>query len=614
MPSDPATSTPPRPARWRHALAVAGLAALVLVAHGGALRDGVYYDDHWHRARLRSCGWGLADLVEATTFDFPGRLIHLWWQDRPLQWRYPRPVAMFFMKLEYTLAGGDPRLIHACGLVWHGLCAGLVYALACWVLGSTGWALLAAGLFALQPNGAFAVSWSAARNALVGAFFLLAAVLAYLAASRPGRPTAAPLRPGWLALSGALWVLALCARETAIIFPLLAAGLDACFGGRRQLARRLPVYGLLGLLAGAYVAWRLWVFPVAAAPQLYFRTPEGPGYVWFAASRLLQLVFGLLVHLPLFTAFDPLEGPAGRVLFGHAVMLAVVGGGLVLYLGVTRGAPGRWAWPLWVVAGLAPVVPVATMPHFGYLPFVGCALGGALLLARLPRRWRRVLVPLSLALVAGALAGHRVLWRGAFRAEQLIYADIRAGTPRPPPGSTLVFINLPTSATFAAAALREAWGVDELEAHVLTLAPEPFRMPRASTVEQVGDRELVVSTPPPGYFGGYLERKFLALARAGPPPTAGCTVPGPLFDTTVLETTEAGGLLRLRFRFHEPLDRPGLYIYASTPARPAGRLRFDGGSAAQDPAVDFAHWQAEHAAALAERDRFLRLVDLFTWD
>lgn len=159
------------------------LAAVVLLAHGGALWDGCWYDDHWHRHTLRAAGWNLHDLTEATTFDFPGAIVHLWWQTQPLQWRYPRPVTMFFMKLEYELTGGNPVGLHACGLAWHLLAAYLVYRLARWALGTRRWALAAAVLFVLNPNSAFAVSWSAARNAVIGAFFLLAAVLAYLRAS-----------------------------------------------------------------------------------------------------------------------------------------------------------------------------------------------------------------------------------------------------------------------------------------------------------------------------------------------------------------------------------------------------------------------------------------------
>lgn len=608
MPIRPSPFTTPSWRRVRHGgLTLLGLAVLVLVAHGGALRDGLFYDDHWHRAQLRAAGWNWHDLTEATTFDFPGRLVHMWWQTQPLQWRYPRPVSMFFMKLECCLTGGAPLLIHACGLLWHWLTAYLVFRLARWALASNGWALLAAALFILNPNSVFAVSWTATRNAVIGAFFLLAATLAYCSASFNRQRQPQPLRWRWLLAALLLWGLGLFSREACVVFPLLVVALDGGFGGRAHLRRRLPVYVALAVLAGAYTAWRLFVFPTAEPPPLYFQAPEGLAYLPWTASKLLQLVFGLVLYLPLFAAVDPFEGPVGGVLLAHVVMLAALLPGLWAYLHFTRGQPGRWFWLAWLVITFAPMVPVATMPHFGYLPFAGVAIGAALLLARLPRRWRVVLVPTSLLLIVVACAGHRLLWRGAFRAEQLMCADILATTPPPAPGSRLFFINLPTNHTFAAVALREEWGVDDVEGYVLTLAPQVFYMPRASTVERVGDRELLISTPPPGYFASYLERMFLRMARPGQPLSTGQTVTGELFDTTVVEMKGAGAT-KLKFSFHTALDDPRNYFFVAMPERPAARLLFEG----HDPprvAPLPADWYSKHAAALAERGRLVYLVE-----
>ena len=636
----------------REVLVVTGLAALVLAAHGWALWDGVYYDDHWHRAMLRGSGWSWNDLIEATTFDFPGRLIHLWWQEQPLEWRYPRPVAMFFMKLEYVLAGGDPFWIHAFGLIWHWLNAILVYRLACWGLGAvfvnpspspfsrsggeglqsplalsrppergrghsggtpsaTSWAVFAAALFVLNPNAAFTVSWSAARNAVVGAFFLLSALLAYIAASFPKNRRPGVLRRGPLCLSIVLWALALFSRETAVIFPILVAALDGWFGGAQHVRRRLPVHALIVLLTLVYVAWRLFVFPHASAPDIYFHTPQGVGYVLWAASKLLQLIFTLTMYLPLFMPIDPAEAAPWVVVLGHAIMLVLLLPGQILYARVTRGVRGRWYWPMWLIVSFAPVVPVATMPHFGYLPFVGCGIGVALFGMHLRPRGRTVLVSLTLCTIVTALCVHRVVWRGAFRSEQLIYADIRSTTPPPPPGSKLFFIDLPTSATFAAVALREQWGVEDLEGYVMTLAPESFRMPRRSIVERLNENELLVTTASPGYFAGYLERMLLRMSRPGAALAVTQTVPGELFDTTVVET-DGVGITKLRFTFHQPLDGGLYYFYMSTPERPAYRLRFDPGFDTDALALETAQWRAANRTALAEREPFMRIIDFFS--
>lgn len=630
----------------REVLVGLGLAALVLAAHGGALWDGVYYDDHWHRAMLRGSGWGWTDLIEATTFDFPGRLVHLWWQEQPLEWRYPRPVAMFFMKVEYVLAGGDPFWMHGFGLVWHWLNAFLVYRLARWTLGVhfgthslwglprleeglgksgvtrgdggvwgrhfslTGWAAFAAALFVLNPNAVFTVSWSAARNAVVGLFFLLGALLTYIAASYSGDSRFGGVRRGALCISFVLWVLALFSRETAVIFPVLVIALDGLFGGIQHLRRRMPVHAVLVVMTFAYVAWRLWVFPHASAPDAYFHVPHGVGYVLWAGSKLLQLIFMLTMYLPLFMPIDPAEATLPVNIVGHALLLALVLPGQIAYVRSTRGVRGRWYWPLWLVASFLPVIPVATMPHFGYLPFVGCGIGITLFALSLVPRWRRVVVAATLAAVAGATVAHRIIWRGAFRSEQLIYADVLSTTPVPQPGSKLFFIDLPTSATFAAVALREQWGVEDLEGYVLTLAPESFRMPRRSTVERLNDHELLVTTAAPGYFAGYLEKMLLRMSRPGAGLAAEQTVRGELFDTTVVET-DGKGITKLRFTFHQPLDNGKYYFYVSTPERSAYRLRLEPGFDSEALGRETERWRAVNGAAITERDRLLRILDLF---
>src|SRR5262245_66298569 len=91
--SSPIFPAPP-PSRATDLRCLALLAILILVSHGGSLFDGLFFDDHWHRVTLRHADWTWHDLIESATFDLPGRLANLWWQVRPLQWRYARPVAI----------------------------------------------------------------------------------------------------------------------------------------------------------------------------------------------------------------------------------------------------------------------------------------------------------------------------------------------------------------------------------------------------------------------------------------------------------------------------------------------------------------------------------------
>ena len=150
-----------------HAGPVILVLAVVAAGHVWAIGDGIFFDDHWHKVQLREKGWGWNDLIESATFDLPGELMQIWWQTEPLQWRYARPVSMFFQKLEWRASDAQPWAVSAAGVGWHALCAALVYALAAQVFAQRGWALFAAVFFALNPHSAFAASCAATRNALI---------------------------------------------------------------------------------------------------------------------------------------------------------------------------------------------------------------------------------------------------------------------------------------------------------------------------------------------------------------------------------------------------------------------------------------------------------------
>jgi len=586
------------PSRRRRAdlLAAVGLFAVVFVAHAGALRDGLFFDDHWHRATLRELGWGLGDLTESATFDLPGELVNLWWQEQPLQWRYARPVAMAVMKIELLVTGGSPVGVHICGLIWHALTTVLVYLLAKSVIGHRGWGFVAAATFAFQPHSVFGVSWIAARNALVSGFFFVAAICVYISAPVMRKERAAPLSAGRLLAVLLLWGLALFSRETAIVLLPLLVVLDWTRGGRRLLGRRLPAYSLIFVLTGAYLYWRLLVFPVAGPPSIYFTAPSGAAYVLWAAGKLLHLLFALVFQTPMLlglTTYD-VSLSSQITLYGvMAVLLAALG---LWYVLTARTVRTRWFWPAWVVAAFVPVIPVFVMPHFAYLPAAAFSVMLGVMLSRLRGWWRPVVTVLVVSATLWSFGVYRYLWRGILRSEQLICADILATTPRPEPGSKLFFLNMPVAGIYTTVALREAWGLEDLEGYVLTFAQHPLAMERPCVLERVGERELVVSTKSPGYFSGLSGRMMREGMRPNSPLTAGTFVKGELFDTTVLEGDQAG-IRKLKFTFHRPPDSDDFYFYISSPARPAYRLRFDTVPAALDrPAAElFARARADDA-------------------
>ncbi|RMF79267.1 MAG: hypothetical protein D6744_09275 [Planctomycetota bacterium] len=610
----PYKNQPPRLPWWTAPL----LAAVTLVAHGGSLFDGLFFDDYWHRATLRECGWGFDDLVESATFELPGRLVRHWWQDTPLVWRYARPVAMAEMKLELLASGGNPIAIHAFALAWHVAGAVLCALLAAWALRSRLWALVAGVLFAIQPHAVFALGWTAARNAVVSGVLLLAAVWCYLrfaeslaiaggdsplqTATQRGRT-----RWGWLAAALSLWILALFSRETAIIFPLLALGLDVSIDGRRAVWRRGWVYAALAILSGAYLYWRLVVFPTIDPPAIYFTAPHGGAYALWAASKLLQLLAALWFHLPMFLGVATYAGLSRGQLLAHAVLLGLLALIAWWYVGTSRGVRGRWLWPTWIVAAFLPVIPVFIMPHFAYLPAAAISVMWAAMLSGVRRKAR---VAVAVLIVAGhlwSLGVYRYVWRAVARSEQLIYADMTVNDGPARPGDKLFYLDWPICGIYATVAMREAWGVEDLEGYVLTYAPHPLVMDRSSTIRRVGPRELEVELPAPGYFSGLSGAMLIDGMRSGATLRTGDVVRGDEFDVTILEG-DARGVTRLRFTFREPLDSPRYRFYRSSAERPGQRILFVDATGPPRLAPPRAAWEQVASPMLRERGVYFAIV------
>ena len=597
---------------WRRPglLSAAGLLAVVLLAHGASLFDGLFFDDYWHRGMLQNSGWSWHDMIEWTTFDLPGRLNHLWWQTHPLQWRYVRPVAMVEMKLEYLVSGGNPIALHAFGLTWHWLTALLVCQLAYWGIASRKWAFAAAVLFAISPHSVIGVSWIAARNAQVSTFFFLAAILAYAAASVPGEPGS--LRRGMFAWTLLLWALAMLSREAAVAFPLVALAMDASFGGRGHLRRRLGVHALMWALALLYVGWRLILFPHTGAPELYFHTPDGLSYAAWAGGKLLQMVFSLAFCTPMFLGLAGSDRTIGDSILLYAVMAAGVVALATWYTIGSKGVRGRWFWPIWVVAAFLPVVPVFILPHFAYLSATAYAVMLAVLLSRL-RGWTQVVVAsLVFACAIGPLCLYRFAWRGIVRSEQIVYQEM-ADSERPArPGSRIFLINWPIIGMNAPAAARYSWGTPDLEGYVLTFAPQTLRMAQQGSVEMLNDHELLVSVQSPGYFSGSAGSLLLDLTRSGAALQPRAVVHGDAFDASVVQA-DAAGVTRIRFTFPKPLDSDEYCFYVSSPTESVQRLRFHTAHdvrSAEDPARQPQAWHDRNRELLAESNYYFDVIDM----
>ncbi|MBI5865488.1 MAG: hypothetical protein HZB38_13465 [Planctomycetes bacterium] len=586
-------------------------AAVVLLAHGGTIFDGLFFDDYWHRVTLRNASWTWSELTETATFDLPGPLANLWWQEHPLQWRYARTIAMALMKLEQQLCGGDPRGVHAFALLWHWLAALGVYAIGTWALQRRPLAFVAAALFALHPHAVFTLGWTAARNALISGVFFFAAFHLYGLASLVGRRLQDSYCTKRVLLTWLVWLLALFSRETAISFPMLLPVLDFLVGGWAAVRQRLVVYGFFGLTAAAYLYWRLFVFPIAPPPEIYFTTPTGLGYFAWAAGKLLHMLFSHIVYTPMFLGLGT-GAPTGGAWLEYAVMAAAVAILVGGYLRLARGQRPRWVRLWWMTAAFLPVIPVFVMPHLVYLAAPAFALAVASALAVLGRRRQTAVTAAVLGIALWSTVIYRYCWRGIVRSEQLVYADILSSTPAAelaaagPQRPKLFFMNLPIAGIYSTVAMRDAWNRPDAAGYVLAFAPHALVMPYECTVTQLNAREFELEIEAGGaYFSGLSGRMFIDGMRGGKALRTGDVMTGPEFDVTIVDCDETG-VRRLKYTFQHPLDSSGYYFYVTTPDRPAARLRFSDSGAALDPPAPRSD---EFTAWLRERDIYFRILD-----
>lgn len=121
----------------------------------------------------------------------------------------------------------DPRVFHAANAVVHALDALLVYALLLRLVKDVRASALGALFFAFHPLQAEAASWVTGMKDLLGGFFSLCALLAYVRYAE--LPAGTPKRWVWYGAGAAAYLLALLSKPAAASVPLMAWVLDTAF-------------------------------------------------------------------------------------------------------------------------------------------------------------------------------------------------------------------------------------------------------------------------------------------------------------------------------------------------------------------------------------------------
>jgi protein O-mannosyl-transferase len=251
-------------------------------------------------------------------------------------------------------------------------------------------AFAGAALFVVHPVQVETVGWISGMKDLLCGFLVLLALLGYVAFAQNAsdRP-----RRGWryYTLATLAFVLAMLAKPTAVMTPVMAVTID-----RLALGRRWPLVLLAALpwllLAIPCVIWTKMVQPathVIDAPPLWLRP--------LVASDALAFYLGKLVW-PASLAIDYGRPPAvaihqGWVYFTWIAPVAVA----VILCVARRRMPLALTGGLLAAVGVLPVLGLVRFDfqkystvtdHYLYLPLVGVSLALAAVLARLPvRRW-----------------------------------------------------------------------------------------------------------------------------------------------------------------------------------------------------------------------------------
>lgn len=621
---------------WKYLiLLVVLLGAANFAAHGHALWDGLFLDDHWHVLRLAENNWSLRELFEATTIA-PDRFMAMWWQEESLSWWYVRPFAVFVAKVVYHLSEGSVKALHVVSILLHLVNALMVHHLVLRMSRRRFWAVVAALLVVVYSHSVYAVAWLAAQNALLQTTLTLGGLLLYARASRldlyagpRDEDALSELQPrrapplAWPALVGffACWGLGLFSRESAVVLPVFAVAFDLAFGGRHYLRARLGLYTVMAVFAGAFILWRV-VFFDHPMPDFYVQRPGGFEYIFWWTAKLLHYLTATVWLSPMSIGpsgrFNPWRETPGDIVL-MVVILAVMSVG---YYMAARRVRGFWIWPLWILLGLLPVVPIVATPHNGYLPSIGfavaMAIGPALRDVTRPTsvgRWCTGVAIWFLIATTTYMPIYRPMWYSVMAAERMTIAQAME-LPPAPQTRDVFFINLPFVNIYATYHLDEALGrgarlgVREQAAplyrtHVLTFAPDLLRVEQPCRVEQIDEHRFRLSMEGERpWFSGALGRFLIEAQRPSGRFHSGDRTSSEHFVATVLRADEQG-VREIEFEFYEPLASERFCFYLGTPTCAAARLRFTGpitdGIVAEEP--ESTQWSGRDVAQAETRLR-----------
>jgi tetratricopeptide (TPR) repeat protein len=333
-----------------------------------------------------------------------------------------RPLANLSFLFNYAVLGNGENSFgyHVLNFGLHAVNVFLVYALGLVVFEAVPLAGLLAALWAVHPVLTESVTNLVGRGDMLGAFGVLAPLLAYIMAMR----TSGVRRTAWLLAAAAVAAIGLFSKETAIVAVAILLLYDLSLAPPSPWRSRLPGYAAVALPALAFLGVRAAVFARLNHGGFPFTDNPlvGAGF-WTArltAVKIIGQYLGLLLwparlscdysynQIPLF-AWSPASLESAKAILALAVCIAAA----VVAFRVRRTAPRIFFGIGWFFIALSPtsnlVILIGSImaERFLYLPAIGflvCVVCGFdALWRRLPRYRLALGAGASVVLLAGAV-------------------------------------------------------------------------------------------------------------------------------------------------------------------------------------------------------------------
>jgi protein O-mannosyl-transferase len=324
------------------------------------------------------------------------------WSGPHLEMYAPLSYSAWWAMERTGMAGDNPAGFHLLNIALHLICVALVFSIVMVCVKSPAAAFGGAAIFALHPVQVESVAWVSEMNNLLAAAFSLAAIRLYLAFRM------SPTKHRWwfYGLASAVFLLALFAKATAVVAPLIVVILDWGFlhtSPRRVIAAILPWF-----LAAGVFSW------IAHASQPASATPlvDRPA----VAIDALAFYYGTLFW-PTRLTVDYGRTPS-RVLMGHLwvgnlFLIAVLC--LILWF-VWKNSRGVTLGAMVMLTGVLPVLGLVPFEfqeystvadHFLYMGMLGPALAGAVMLAAAPK-WLGPMIAVALTALLAVLSAKQL--------------------------------------------------------------------------------------------------------------------------------------------------------------------------------------------------------------